>query len=102
MKIKIEGSDAARIYLTETGTVWGATRLNEVMWMLGVIQTPSIEEAKEVLEYIWNDTKATKFVSFLPDGAELKALAKKLGFKQEGRLKKASPTGDLIVLGQYR
>lgn len=102
MKIKIEGSEAARVYLTETGTVWGATRLNDVMWMLGVIQTPSVEEATEVLAFIWDDTGATKFVSFLPDVAELKALAKKLGFKQEGRLKKASLTGDLLVLGQYR
>lgn len=102
MKIKIEGSDAARVYLTETGTVWGATRLNDVMWMLGVIQPPSFEEAEEVLQFIWNDTAAGKFVSFLPEDSEIRSLAKKLGFKQEGRLKKASPTGDLLVLGQYR
>jgi hypothetical protein len=68
--------------------VWGATKLNEVMWMLGVIQNPSLEEAR--------------FIAFLPADKELRGMTKKLGFKQEGRLKNASLAGDLLVLGQYR
>jgi hypothetical protein len=102
MKIRKEGNDTARVYLTETGTVWGATKLNEVMWMLGVIQNPSLEEAREMLDYIWEDTGATKFIAFLPADKELRGMTKKLGFKQEGRLKNASLAGDLLVLGQYR
>ena len=82
--------------------MWGATQLNEIMWMLGVIQTPSLEEAKEVLEYIWDDTGALKLLAFLPLDTEIEPLARKLGFKQEGRLKNAALTGDLIVLGQFR
>lgn len=102
MKIRKEGTDVARVYLTETGTIWGVTQLNEVMWMIGVVQTPSLDEAKEVLDYIWEDTGATKFIALVPEEDDIRKLAKKLGFKQEGRLKKASPTGDLLVLGQYR
>ena len=55
------------------------------------------------LEHIWEDRPVNKLIVFIPEEQKPMAkLARNLGFKQEGRLKKATPEGDLLVFGQYR
>lgn len=99
MKKKEQGNAIA--YQSDDATVYLVTAINPVAGILGASNLP--ENAKEDLDYIWEDSGATKLILFIPaEATDFIATARKLGFKQEGRLKKATPEGDLLVFGQYR
>jgi hypothetical protein len=99
MERTVNGTTVA--YKVDDETVYVITAINEVMGLLGATNIPA--NAKEHLALIWDDCGASKLIIFLPEEhTEHRAAARKLGFKQEGRLKKATPTGDLIIFGQYR
>jgi hypothetical protein len=99
MERTVNGTTVA--YRVDEETVYVITAINEVTGLLGATNIP--EDAKEHLDFIWKDSGVTKLIIFLGEEMEeQRAAARKLGFKQEGRLKKATPTGDLIIFGQYR
>lgn len=89
------------VYLSSDDTLYTLTALTPVAALLGATQLPA--DAKADLEYIWNDSGVQKLVLFVPaDQPEYIKTARGLGFKQEGRMKKALPDGDLLLFGQYR
>ena len=99
MERTVNGTTVA--YKVDDETVYVITAINEIMGLLGATNIP--EDAKEHLDIIWDDSGVSKLIIFInEEHAEHRAAARKLGFKQEGRLKKATPTGDLIIFGQYR
>ena len=89
-------------------------RLNLITWQLHIQFRPqywgkgvSTAHAKAVLEEIWSDTKCKKIYALVPDYATyVLALAKRTGFKQEGRTKRSFQKGgivyDQIHIGVYR
>ena len=99
MEKRVEGNLIA--YKAEDDTVYAITPLTGIAGVLVVSQIPA--NPKKDLDYIFADSGASKLILFVPAGAEdEKKVARSAGFKQEGRLKKAAPDGDLLVFGQYR
>ena len=88
-------------YKADDGTVYLITPITPVAGVLGVTGIPA--EAKKDLNYIWEDSGVSKLILFIPqEQPEYIKAARSAGFKQEGRLKKATLEGDLLVFGQYR
>lgn len=89
-------------------------RLNLIMWQIHIQFRPqywgkgySTKHGKAILDRIWSDTGCKKLYAVAPDYAkQVIALAKRTGFKQEGRTKKAFQKDgvvyDQIHLGVYR
>ena len=99
MERTVEGNVVA--YKTEDDTVYAITAINPAAGILGISQLPF--NAKADIDYIFEDSGVQKLILFIPDEAtNEKKIARNVGFKQEGRLKRATPTGDLLVFGQYR
>lgn len=97
MERKVEGNQVA---YQGAATVYVITALNPVA---GLLETSLIHTSSEELDFLYEDTGIQKLITAIPEEAvDHKAAARKLGFKQEGRLKRATPTGDLLMFGQYR
>jgi hypothetical protein len=76
------------------------TPISDRAGFLGVTGMP-LENPRQDLNFIFQDF--TKLVVFIEEhNVDFIALARRLGFKQEGRLKQACSTGDFLVFGQYR
>jgi len=98
----------------ELVSLFYAHRLNLITWQLHIQFRPqywgkgySTAHSKAVLEEIWNDTKCKKLYALVPAYADyVLKLAKRVGFKQEGRTKKSfqknGVIGDQIHIGVYR
>lgn len=100
MQMKEVGSALA--YQNDEGTVYALTPISDCAAFLGVSGYPS-GNIKEDLDEMFATSGFTKLVMFIEEhGGDMIKLARKLGFKQEGRLKKACSTGDFLVFGQYR
>lgn len=99
MERTVEGNVVA--YKTVDDTVYLITAINEAAGILAINQLPL--NAKADIDHIFQDSGIQKLILFLPEEATSeKKIARNVGFKQEGRLKRATPTGDLLVFGQYR
>lgn len=99
MERTVNGNLAA--YRIDDDTIYVVTMINEVAGLLAA--TNLHEDASQHVMEIWEDTGLQKLIIFCPDHqTEYKAAIKSAGFKQEGRLKRATPDGDLLVFGQYR
>lgn len=99
MERTVQGTSVA--YKVDEETIYIISAINEITGLLGATNIP--EDAKEHLDYIWKDSGVQKLIIFIGEEHEEHRLAaRKLGFKQEGRLKKATVTGDLLIFGQYR
>ena len=89
-------------------------RLNLITWQLHIQFRPqywgkgvSTAHSKAILEEIWKDTKCKKLYALVPEYATyVLKLAKRVGFKQEGRTKKSFQKNgviyDQIHIGVYR
>lgn len=94
-------------------SLWYAHRLNHIMWQVHAHFRPcywgkgfSTAHGKRALEGIFKSTKAKKLYGQLPDNAkQVAAFVKRIGFKQEGRSKRAwqknGKLHDLIHIGVY-
>ena len=82
-------------------TMYVITQVTDVAGLLAVSSIhPNVSDH---LDEIYEDSGLSKLIFFVQlENTEHRALAKQLGFKQEGRLKNATPTGDLLIFGQYR
>jgi RimJ/RimL family protein N-acetyltransferase len=110
--------DLHRWYATydddELVSVWYLHQLNHIMWQLHIHYRPkywgtgvSTAHAKAALKKVWVNTKAKKLYATIPDYAKpVLDLAKRTGFKQEGRIKRAYQKDgilyDLIQIGVYK
>ena len=89
-------------YQNDEGTVYAVTPISDIAGFLAATALP-LEDPKADLDFIFADTGLTKLVIFIEEhNVPFIKLARRLGFKQEGRLKKACSTGDFLVFGQYR
>jgi RimJ/RimL family protein N-acetyltransferase len=89
-------------------------RLNLITWQLHIQFRPqywgkdmSTAHSKALLDYIWKDTECKKLYAIVPAYADyVLKLAKRVGFKQEGRTKKSFQKNgvihDQIHIGVYR
>jgi len=89
-------------------------RLNLITWQLHIQFRPqywgkgiSTEHSKAVLDEIWSDSKCKKLYALVPAFAKpVLDLAKRVGFKQEGRTKRSYQKDgvihDQIHIGVYR
>lgn len=94
-------TDSGIVYQQDDGTVYVITPITPLAGVLGVTGIP--ENPKDDLKHIWEDSGVVKLILFVPDDqADYVKAARSAGFKQEGRLKKATIEGDLLVFGQYR
>lgn len=94
-------TDTGVLYQQEDGTVYLITPITPIAGVLGVTGMP--EDPRGDLKYIWEDSGIVKLILFCPaDQPEYVKACRSVGFKQEGRLKNATPEGDLLVFGQYR
>ena len=88
-------------YKNDDGTVYIITPITPVAGVLSCSGIP--EDPKKDLAEIWEDSGVSKLVLFVPaEQQEYINAARSVGFKQEGRLKKATLEGDLLIFGQYR
>lgn len=110
--------DDARWYATyeddELVSLWFVHRLNYITWQIHTHfrkkywgKDYSDRHSKAALKKIWTNTKARKLYALIPAAATpVLALAKRHGFKQEGRMKngllKDGVLQDQIHLGVYR
>lgn len=94
-------TDNVVAYTFDDGTGIIITPVTQIAGLLAVSQISTDLEAQ--LDEAWTDSGLTKLIFFVDaDNEDYRRLAKALGFKQEGRLKNATPTGDLLIFGQYR
>lgn len=94
-------TDTSLLYRADDDTIYMITPITPIAGILGVTGVP--ESPKKDLRYIWKDSGVTKLILFIGDNEkDYISAARSAGFKQEGRLKKATPDGDLLVFGQYR
>jgi hypothetical protein len=88
-------------YGAEDGTVYLITPITPIAGVLGF--TGEATNLPADLKHIWEDSLVSKLVLFVPaEQEEYIKIVRQAGFKQEGRLKKATIEGDLLVFGQYR
>jgi len=100
MKIKEAGGAIA--FQNDEGMVYAVTPISDVAGFLGASGIP-LGDVKSDLDFIFDNLDITKLVMFIEEHQiDMIKLARKVGFKQEGRLQKATSTGDLLVFGQYR
>lgn len=111
-------SDMHRWYATyeddKLVSVWFVHQLNLITWQLHIHFLPeywgkgfSTPHAQKALKKIWTNTKAKKLYASVPEFAKpVLDLAKRTGFKQEGRMKKSYQKDgeiyDQIHIGVYR
>ncbi len=89
-------------YQNDEGVIYLVTPISDCACILGVTGVP-VADPQSDLEEIFSEPGLTKLVIFVEEGNEhFVTLARQLGFKQEGRLKRATTRGDLLVFGQYR
>jgi len=88
-------------YKADEKTIYVITQVTDVA---GLLAASSIHtNVSEHIDEIYEDSGLSKLIFFVQaENTDYRTVAKKLGFKQEGRLKKATPDGDLIIFGQYR
>jgi len=103
--VKVEIKEANGVGLRTDGGLWIGQPLNDVAWQVQA-QTdhfPTKAELREVVEVMWEETPAKKLFAFIPAAsADIIAVLKSIGFKQEGRMKNACESGDLIIVGRLR
>jgi RimJ/RimL family protein N-acetyltransferase len=111
-------SDDHRWYATyedaELVSIWYVHRLNLITWQLHIHFRPkwwgtgvSTPHARAAMKKVWTNTKAKKLYASVPDYATpVLNLAKRTGWKQEGRMKNSWQKGgevyDQIHIGVYR
>lgn len=111
-------NDDSRWYATyeddDLVSLWLAHRLNLITWQIHIHYRPqywgtgiSTAHAKVALKNIWDNTRCKKIYALVPDYAtQVLALAKRTGFRQEGRTKRSFQKGgviyDQIHLGVYK
>lgn len=89
-------------FQNDEGVIYLITPISECAGFLVVTGVP-VDHPREDLDEIFAEPGLTKLILFIDAGNDyFVKLARALGFKQEGRLKKASPAGDYLVFGQYR
>ena len=104
----------ATYYDDDLVSMFHVHRLNLITWQLHIQFRPeywgkgiSTAHAKVCLEEIWRDTECKKIYAIVPEYATyVLDLAKRTGFKQEGRTKKSFQKNgvryDQIHIGVYR
>ena len=111
-------NDQCRWYATyengELVSLWFAHQQNYITWQIHTHfrkrfwgQGISTHHGRAALKKIWANTQANKLYAMIPEYAEpVLNLAKRLGFKQEGRIKRSLQKGgvvyDQIHIGVYR
>jgi hypothetical protein len=89
-------------FQNDESVIYLITPISDCAGVLGVTGVP-VADPKADLEEMFQEDGLTKLVLFVEEhNTDFVKLARSLGFKQEGRLKKACSTGDYLVFGQYR
>lgn len=101
--MEVREVNGALAFQNDAGTIYVVTPISDCAAFLGVSGVP-VGDPNEDLTFIYESVDwLTKLVLFVEENQkDLIKLTRSLGFKQEGRLKKASSTGDYLVFGQYR
>ncbi len=100
--MKVREAGGAIAFQNDEGMVYAVTPISDVAGFLGTSGIP-MGDIKGDLDFIFQNLELTKLIMFVEEHqADVIKLVRKVGFKQEGRLKKATSTGDLLVFGQYR
>lgn len=100
--MKMKTTDNGLVYQSDEGVIYVLSPLSDCACVLGVTGVP-LEDPKGDIEAIFDTPQLSKLVMFIEEHNEdFIRYARRTGFKQEGRLKKACTTGDYLVFGQYR
>lgn len=90
-------------YQNDDGLIYALIPISPVAALIGFTDIPDSKKAKADFEEMFETSGFSKFILVIDEVDKYYVQAvRKLGFKQEGRLKKATPHGDLLVFGQYR